>query len=459
MAADPNGGYWTTSFSGVVTPHDGAPQLGSPAASGVHLSRPVMGMAPTPDGRGYWLVAADGGIFSYGDAVFYGSTGSLQLNQLIVGMASTPDGRGYWLVAADGGIFSYGDAVFYGSTGSLQLNQPIVGMAPTPDGGGYWLVAADGGVFSYGDAQYYGSTGSLKLDRPIQGMAPTPDGLGYWLVAVDGGVFNFGDAPFDGSLGGTGAVALGLAVTPFVGYSIVTGAGSAYAFTNAAARASSLTTGPVQSNIVGGPSQDDCAPTTTPTATPDATLDSLISSQYGPGWIGGDATYSTSLPSGEEAFDFSDTLVGTAQPSGTATIVGMPSNSELVGAIPNLFSVYGGTYGAPAPLIPDSAGRSWEVAATYMEGGNQLIFVNEFMTVSGSSFGDFTGRSGIATMNLSSGEPAFDSLTLLPTDATTQWGNASMQNGGYDYIYGLDFNSSTNAFSGMKVARVPWGSP
>ena len=36
---------------------------------------------------------------------------------------------GYWLVASDGGIFSYGDAVFYGSTGAMALNKPIVGMA------------------------------------------------------------------------------------------------------------------------------------------------------------------------------------------------------------------------------------------------------------------------------------------------------------------------------------------
>ena len=34
-----------------------------------------------------------------------------------------------------------------------------------------------------------------------------------------------------------------------------------------------------------------------------------------------------------------------------------------------------------------------------------------------------------------------------------------MQNGGYNYIYGLDFNSSTNAFSGMKVAETPGGVP
>jgi hypothetical protein len=44
-------------------------------------------------------------------------------------MAASSGGAGYWLVASDGGIFSYGDAEFYGSTGSLQLNAPIVAMS------------------------------------------------------------------------------------------------------------------------------------------------------------------------------------------------------------------------------------------------------------------------------------------------------------------------------------------
>src|SRR3546814_8877047 len=64
---------------------------------------------------------------------------------------------GYWLVAADGGIFTFGDARFHGSTGAMKLNQPIVGMAPTPPGSGYWLVAADGGIFTFGDARFHGS--------------------------------------------------------------------------------------------------------------------------------------------------------------------------------------------------------------------------------------------------------------------------------------------------------------
>jgi ribosomal protein L24E len=160
-------------------------------------------MAATPTGDGYWFVAADGGIFSFGDAAFYGSTGALRLNRPVVGMAATPSGRGYWFVAADGGIFSFGDAAFYGSTGSVRLNKPIVGMAATPTGAGYWLIASDGGIFSFGDAGFYGSTGSLRLNAPIVGLSPTPSGEGYWFVASDGGVFNFGDAAFAGSVGGS----------------------------------------------------------------------------------------------------------------------------------------------------------------------------------------------------------------------------------------------------------------
>jgi N-acetylmuramoyl-L-alanine amidase len=186
----------------------------------------VVGMATTPDGKGYWLVAADGGIFTFGDATFYGSEGGTTLNQPIVGMAATPDGKGYWLVASDGGIFTFGNATFYGSTGSLALNAPIVGLAATPDGKGYWLVASDGGIFTFGDAGFLGSEGGTRLDAPIVGLAATPDGKGYWLVASDGGIFTFGNATFYGSEGGTSlnAPIVGMAATPDgQGYWLVTG--------------------------------------------------------------------------------------------------------------------------------------------------------------------------------------------------------------------------------------------
>jgi hypothetical protein len=197
-------GYWLTGRDGNVYPGGDAAPHGT--LRGLPLTRPIVGIAATPTGDGYWLVASDGGIFAFGDARFFGSTGAMRLNQPIVGMASTVTGRGYWLVASDGGIFAFGDARFFGSTGAMRLNQPIVGMAPTPSGRGYWLVASDGGIFAFGDAHFYGSTGALRLVSPIVGMQPAPNGRGYWFVARDGGLFSFGSGvSYYGSLA-TGGV-------------------------------------------------------------------------------------------------------------------------------------------------------------------------------------------------------------------------------------------------------------
>jgi len=192
--------YWVAAANGAVFPFGGAPSYGSLA--GVHLTKPVVGIASTAGGRGYWLVASDGGVFAFGNAHFHGSMGGRHLNRPIVGIAATPDGEGYWLVASDGGIFAFGDARFRGSMGGRHLNRPIVGMAAQPGGDGYWLVASDGGIFAFGGARFDGSTGAIHLDAPISGMAPNPVSGGYWLVGTDGGIFAFG-APYRGSLGGT----------------------------------------------------------------------------------------------------------------------------------------------------------------------------------------------------------------------------------------------------------------
>jgi hypothetical protein len=239
MAGTSDGsGYWLAASDGGVFTFGDAGFFGS--LGGKVLNAPIVGLAPTTDGGGYWLVASDGGIFSFGDAGFFGSTGAIRLNAPIVGMAATPDGKGYWLVASDGGIFSFGDAGFFGSMGGKKLNQPIVGMASTPDGKGYWLVARDGGIFSFGDAAFHGSTGALKLNAPIVGMASTTDGGGYWLVASDGGIFSFGDALFEGSTGAKpphqaihGVATFGPGTGPDAGYWLVGSAGGVYNFGSA----------------------------------------------------------------------------------------------------------------------------------------------------------------------------------------------------------------------------------
>jgi hypothetical protein len=450
FGVDPSGGYWIAGPQGTVTAYGGAPSYGSLASMGIRPEEPIVGLSATPSGHGYWLVAADGGIFSFGDASFHGSTGGIRLNQPVVGMAATPGGGGYWLEAADGGIFSYGDANFYGSTGGIRLNQPIVGMASTPTGHGYWLVAADGGIFSFGDASFYGSTGGLRLNQPIVGMAVTPDGGGYWLVAADGGIFSYGDASFYGSTGGTGAGALGMMVDPSsLGYSIIDTDGFSQAF--------AATQG---SGIGGGEQGADCQPDVQPTATPDTNATQVFADQTGPGWLGGDATYSTALPGGRESFVFSDTLIGTAQTNGTTSLTGMPHNSELIGSTSGINTDISGTYSQPQALISQGSGGNdfWWTTSTYVENGTQLVYVNAFQPVSGNPDYQFTGQSGIAAMSLPPGGlPTLQSITPLPTDPDTTWGHAVLQTGSYVYVYGIVQDPSSGTYYGMKVARVPQG--
>ena len=225
-------------------------------ASVLTASPTTQGMSPAAaatGGEGYWLVAADGGVFNFGSAGFRGSTGGIVLNEPVVALA--PDGASqgadYWLIASDGGVFTF-DALppFYGSLGAIRLNAPVVGAAYAPTDG-YWLVAADGGVFSFGNARFSGSAGGLPLNAPVTGMVPTPTGAGYWLVAADGGVLTFGDAPFLGSAVGmpVRAPVVGIAAHPDgAGYWLVAADGSVYAF------GSARTPGPpdeVRSRIVG----------------------------------------------------------------------------------------------------------------------------------------------------------------------------------------------------------------
>ncbi len=138
------------------------------------------------------------------------------------GPSSTPGASGgiggYWLSASDGGIFSFGTARFYGSSGSLRLAAPVVGMASTPTGHGYWEVAADGGVFTFGTAGFKGSAAGTPGGQGTVSIVPTATGYGYDLVTGMGAVVPFGDAPQLGDLTtavpGYGGGVVGAVATP-----------------------------------------------------------------------------------------------------------------------------------------------------------------------------------------------------------------------------------------------------
>ena len=197
-------------------------------------TRPIAHIVATADGKGYWLVAGDGGIFSFGDAGFYGSMGGKPLNAPVVGIAPTPDGKGYWLVASRRRRLRLRRRRLPGLDGRpAPQRHRWWGWPPTgpPAATGWWRPTA--GIFSF-ERPFYGSTGSLAaqpagerdgrdqqrqrlLVRGLRrrhlrlrrrrfprerreparstprssGWPPTTSTGGYWLVGADGGVFSY----------------------------------------------------------------------------------------------------------------------------------------------------------------------------------------------------------------------------------------------------------------------------
>ncbi len=222
-------GYWLYTARGSVYGSSGTLLFGSPAERHVRTIS-IVGMAASPDGRGYWLASASGRVYAFGDATkaaanahghpiagiaadprggywlftasgnVYrskgaGSFGSLAtrgvVTSSIVGMAATVDGRGYWLVSSSGQVYRFGDAARPGIGARGRL---VAGIVADPRGG-YWLFSPSGNIYRSGGAGWFGSLVTRRVrTSSIVGMAASYDGGGYWLVDSSGRVYAFGDA-------------------------------------------------------------------------------------------------------------------------------------------------------------------------------------------------------------------------------------------------------------------------
>jgi hypothetical protein len=201
VAANARSGYWMVSADGRVYSfgdalHHGEPrtQLGNATAADLE---------PTNSGNGYWVLDDTGRVFPYGDARWFGNANPTRLvaGERATSLSRTLSGNGYWVFTNRGRVLTFGDAVSYGDVAAAPLNGPVLDSIVTPSGKGYYMVASDGGIFAFGDAKFHGSMGATLLNAPVQSLVPDDDGEGYWLVASDGGIFAF-KAPFRGSLGG-----------------------------------------------------------------------------------------------------------------------------------------------------------------------------------------------------------------------------------------------------------------
>jgi hypothetical protein len=250
---------------GAGSPGSWASRTGAPAPA----DQPVLGIAATPSGAGFWLYDGRGKIVNLGNAPFKGEVSGIRLNHPIVGMSSSPTAQGYHLVAGDGGIFAFGDANFQGSTGGRDIPADIAGVVAQPDGAGYWIYDAEGRVYPFpasggaGLVRGYGSTytgltedgqagfvftsltpGTTTVKvyagdvatGPVLGSAGQEwsPADGYWMLGADGRVFPFGAAANLGQPDLGGAEAVDLEPTPaFGGYWIVDDTGAVFGYGDA----------------------------------------------------------------------------------------------------------------------------------------------------------------------------------------------------------------------------------
>jgi hypothetical protein len=195
-SAATNEGYWVVAGDAGIYARGSAPALcdGSLVnCSGFYpiSGRHITAAAARANGKGLWAVDNFGAVWTAGDAPALGDV--TEDPHTPTGIVGTPSGNGYYILLADGGVHSFGDAVFYGSTGG---NRPgghdLTGIALSRDVfgrvNGYWLVASDGGVFTYGDAPFLGSSGGAPGRGAISNIVTRRDGRSYAWVHRDGQV-------------------------------------------------------------------------------------------------------------------------------------------------------------------------------------------------------------------------------------------------------------------------------
>jgi hypothetical protein len=219
-------GYWLAARDGTVFGLGTAASLGGIKSTS---GGPVVGIAGSTDGKGYFVATVDGVVSAFGDVKSHGDLQSKNIHRTdIVAIVATADAGGYWLIGADGEVYNFGDAAFFGDL--LHLTNPVqvtdvVGMVPASGDKGYFLLGSDGGVFAFGRVHFYGSLPGIGVKvNDIRGILPSATGTGYVLVGVDGGAFVFGSGVrFYGSLPGRH-----IKVTNIVGLALTPGDGGYY---------------------------------------------------------------------------------------------------------------------------------------------------------------------------------------------------------------------------------------
>jgi hypothetical protein len=199
-------GYATITAAGVVSTFGGVAGVGDVAGRGRAAD-----IAVTRSGQGYLVLMADGGIYPFGDARYFGSPKKSAVAAASLRIAIRSSSDGYWVLGSDGQVRNFG---FAAALGSPAIAGTAVDIAATPSGKGYFVLMDSGEVAAFGDAVGKGGMASLnrRWAKPAAAITAMPSGGGYVISAQDGGLFDFGGASFLGSFAGSGTHVVGLVV-------------------------------------------------------------------------------------------------------------------------------------------------------------------------------------------------------------------------------------------------------
>jgi len=168
----------------------------------------------------------------------------------------------------------------------------------------------------------------------------------------------------------------------------------------------------------------------------------------GPGWTGGDGTYSVALPDGRFAWVFGDTFVGGVI-GGRRTDRGVFARNSLViqdgGCLETRF---GSVAGQPAGFAEPGVGFYWP-NQPFVENNLLHIPFTRLVTV-GTAQWDFehAGETDLLSYDLDTF--ALRSVRTLP--GQVQWGTDTADTGHFSYIFGVANDGAT-----LRLARAPRG--
>lgn len=213
-------GFRVVTDRGRVRNHKASPH--GDWGSTIGADRPVVSIAGTPTGDGYWLLDARGAVVARGDATWQGDVAQWLLLGSPTQVVATPSGQGYAIVSNAGPLYSFGDAPLMGWSRPDSPPSPAQAIVMTPSGKGHWLFRRDGRAEEYGDAKFIGiatrtvmnlgkASFSFKVLEPgptkvvfnLSGTTATvtqewsPSAEGYWMLGDDGAVYGFGSAAVD----------------------------------------------------------------------------------------------------------------------------------------------------------------------------------------------------------------------------------------------------------------------